>query len=138
MGVSLKEAEKITGLTSRQIHFYITNCDITVRVKRARGARGVKFVYLESNLIELSIIKQLTDFGITKSVIKKILGSFYRDPEYLKDYYKEFSYLYIFNKGEGEFAVKFSTEKLSDSEMEQYPSCIIIDYKRIIDRVLNI
>jgi DNA-binding transcriptional MerR regulator len=137
MGLRLTEVEKITGLTGRQIHFYVKNCEIMPRARRATSARGVRFEYLPDNIIELSVIKQLADFGITVSKIKKIIDSFSNDPKYSDSYNKEFPYLYIFNDDEGEFVVEFRKDKLTDSAIRKFPSHIMIDYKRITDKVLS-
>jgi DNA-binding transcriptional MerR regulator len=145
MGVQKKRAVEITGLSPRRVQFYVDHSVITIRVRRGGEGRGAIIEYSDGNLVDLMIIKELIDYGMTVSKIKQ-LNKIIHDNSLFNDKFtiykfKNFMenlpvYLHIFNDGTGEFQIEFRESTPTAIDMEKYPSCITINYSRII-KIVN-
>lgn len=145
MGVQKKRAVEITGLSARRVQFYVDHSVITIRVRRGGEGRGAIIEYSDDNLVDLMIIKQLADYGMTVSIIKKIISSIHSNALFKEKYsvymFKNYIenlpvYLHIFNDGTSEFEIEFRESPTNATDMEKFLSCITINYSRII-KIIN-
>ncbi|MBW1779020.1 MAG: MerR family transcriptional regulator [Deltaproteobacteria bacterium] len=78
-----KQVEKITGIPTRRIQFYVENGLVSVEAKYP--GRGVKRLYSKDNILELLVIKELANCGIELNLIRLILAECRKkNPEMLK------------------------------------------------------
>ncbi len=71
---SSTDIEKITGLKSNTLHYYIQRGIIYPDVREAEG-RGTRRVYSAKNLLEAFILKFLMDLGLPRKAIQSFFES---------------------------------------------------------------
>jgi DNA-binding transcriptional MerR regulator len=143
MSTVLKGAALLSDLPERRIHFYVEHGIIVPGTKGGQG-RGSTRGYTRYDITYLSIAKELSDYGMTISKIKKIIdlikenavfkGKY--DPFRLKSMKEELDiFIHIFPKEKVEYIVEFKNELVDADQFQNYASCLTIDYGRIIDRI---
>src|SRR3972149_5435440 len=76
-----KMVSRIVGVSLRQIQYWDERGFIRPSVKHAEG-RGTKRLYSFSDLVQLKVVKDLTDYGLSLQKIRRCL-------HYLKRYFPE-------------------------------------------------
>ena len=68
-----KQAHEITGLPLRSIQYYTERGVIVPEVDPGEG-KGSKRLYSKKNLVEIGIIKCLSDYQLAFPVVKRVMG----------------------------------------------------------------
>ena len=84
MSFTRSQIAKIAGLSLRQVQFYTEEGFVELEGKFRTG-RGHRREYSKQNLMELLIIKEFSDYGITKPKMMRML-SLVRTHPYVKMY----------------------------------------------------
>jgi DNA-binding transcriptional MerR regulator len=144
MSYTQKGVSKITGLTLRQVGFYVEQGAIFPEDDPGKG-RGRVRRYSKRNLLDFLLIKSLFGYGMTVGKIKLIL-KFLRALEKtgLSNYFlrsREDSFLLIYKKPDGSIKLAFSGPTKEDpsildpNKMQDFCACIVIKYSDLVRKI---
>ena len=149
---SKKDVAEITGLSMRPVQYYTERGLVVPEVNLGEG-RGSRRLYSKKNLVEIGIIKCLSDYKLSFPVVKSVMDLIrFPVPEDLPEGKKMINrggligswdkiqgaaYILLYRKKDNGFRVMISLGEaveriLEQSYMEQSESVLIIDFGRII------
>jgi len=152
---SKKQAAEATGLSLRAIQYYTERGVVSPDVDEGAG-KGSKRLYSKQNLVELSIIKALSEYQIAFPIVKTVMDLL-RTPLPYKKEDKEMkvhsggileiweqiessAYIELFKREKG-FLPMFSVKKKGDDFtinpqwLDMSDSVLIIDFEKIVRRI---
>lgn len=147
MSYTKKQISDISGLSPRLVQFY-TEEGLILPEKNSGKGRGNIRQYSKKSLIDFLIIKELANYGITKTKMKAFL-KYIRINPYTASYLDHSLYnkgvkifLYLIVTKNNKLAVNYKmivgaknkTALLSIDDMDGYISCITIDFGRIVEK----
>lgn len=133
-----KDVLEITGLPPRLLQFYI-NEKITIPRIIAGTGRGNRYEYFKHNILDLLIVKELSDIGIKIGNLKDVLAKYKAAVKFYRDQNKSVpKYLCIINSAENQLLATF-VDSLSD-EIEAYVSrtIIVLNYQTLLAKIEKI
>ena len=71
---SKQDIAQIIGLTKRQVQFYVDH-QVVTPIESGGLGRGKKQIFSSESVIEFGIISELLDWGVTVSVIRRIIDN---------------------------------------------------------------
>lgn len=133
------ELKEIVGIPPRRVLFYAEN-DLLTGIDTKVG-RGVVRNYTKQNLFELMVIRELSDFGLELSKIKKIFREleqtslrnyFNTDAQFPKEYFEHYVVrIDLLEKADGELKAYIMHAKAKENILD------LSDCKRAMSVVLN-
>ena len=154
MSFTKKQCSEISDLSLRAIQYYTERSIVTPEVSLGEGRGNVR-KYSEKNLLEFSIIRVLTSYGMDLKTIRTVLNLLSSPlPVDLPDGNKKIDfggilgnlkgiktgYIVIYNRGSGKFRVWFITFQegiLEKTHLDQSDSVLVIDLKKIIEKIIK-
>ncbi len=79
--ITSKKIEKLTGLKSNTLHYYIKSGALVPEVDKGEGT-GHTRLFSVKNFLEACIIKRMIDFGYSKHIILKFFESIAKSEEW--------------------------------------------------------
>ncbi|MCD6272920.1 MAG: MerR family transcriptional regulator [Deltaproteobacteria bacterium] len=150
MSYTKKQISDISGLSLRLVQFY-TEEKLILPEKTAKKGRGYVRKYSKRSLLDFLVIKELSNFGITKPKIKFFLEYIHTEP-YIVSYIDESLYregieifLQIVVMKDDEWVVKYTlhgnvshkTPILTFDDHSAYDSCILINFGQIVRKAMH-
>ena len=150
MGYTKKQISDISGLLPRLVQFY-TEAGLVLPEETEKKGRGYVRKYSRRSLLDFLVIKELSNFGITKPKIKLFLEYIRTEPytvSYIdKSLYREGIeiFLQIVVMKDNEWVVRYKlignvsdkTPVLTVADNSGCNSCILINFGQIVRKAMH-
>jgi len=134
-GFTKKESAEISELSMRAVQYFTERGLVEPEVDPGEG-KGSTRLYSRKNLLELSIIRAMTMYGMSFHVIKRLM-SLLKNITTKWDQIASPAYLIFYPERE-ELKLELHTEKITSAMFDKYDlkkSCLIIEVGKIVRKL---